>query len=135
MNWLGAQWARGFGIALVVMGCGARSGLPDTDPSPKPAHSDQAGSEKNKPVSPDAIETADEPGNPDEPFGMSEGLPPCKLGPERSSSAMCLYAYSDHCYESRLEACACACPANRTDTYCIAGLPDEFGTTEIQTCQ
>jgi hypothetical protein len=62
-------------------------------------------------------------------------LPPCKPGfkPEEDTLKTCDFVVNDLCYESKVDACACACPANKANTQCISGFPVPDGHVVV-TC-
>jgi hypothetical protein len=127
----------GLGLALcTVLGCGARTDLvfedDDRTKTAAPKNADNSTPRPGEVVTP-SDDNAGPAGN--SPFTFdSEALPPCELGRPRSGSGRCKFVYENRCYDKALEACACACPADRTDTFCAQGLTDEFGSIPIKYC-
>jgi hypothetical protein len=52
-----------------------------------------------------------------------------KLAPS-SLPMTCRYIYAGRCYDTKVKACACACP-NKTGTVCSSGFPAFDGTTVV----
>ena len=65
--------------------------------------------------------------------GGTVELPVCHLGRAKSESAQCVFVVAERCYETKLDACACACK-KQAGTTCIDGFPDPDGTTKV-TCE
>jgi hypothetical protein len=53
-------------------------------------------------------------------WGANTPLGPCKPGfdPEVHPQRDCAFVAKGACYETKLEACACACPRNKKNTTC-----------------
>jgi hypothetical protein len=69
-------------------------------------------------------------GSPDYFNGLTD-LPPCNLGTPLSQSAGdCPWYFTGRCYDTKIDACACACP-NRSGTSCISGFPDADGKVVV----
>lgn len=78
-------------------------------------------------------------GQPNNGSGLSGGnvpLPACALGFKEAedSSKSCDFVVDGLCYESKIEACACACPPNKPNTRCTSGFPVADGHVLV-TCQ
>jgi hypothetical protein len=125
-----------------LLGCGARTGLYyEEDDSKAQKESAQNGASNSNTGNTGntgnaAAEQSGEAQDGRDPFAFdSEALPPCHLGTPHLESPVCKYSYDNRCYDTSNEACACACPPDRTDTFCAESLPDEFGTTPIKYCE
>jgi hypothetical protein len=61
-------------------------------------------------------------------------LPPCRLGfdPNLEPTRPCDWLANDLCYAQKLEACACICPRNRTDSLCSSGFYFPDGRTPVR---
>jgi hypothetical protein len=60
----------------------------------------------------------------DDAFWSSTSLPPCKLG-EPYNGEPCFFRTDGRCYDEQIEACACACPTNKS--VCVSGFPASTG--------
>lgn len=64
--------------------------------------------------------------------GSAEGeetdLGDCVLGylPDEEPGKDCDWMFGDRCYETKLDACSCACP-DRRGTSCVSGFPEPDG--------
>lgn len=67
-------------------------------------------------------------------FGGTVALPACHPGflPGDEPARPCSYMYDGRCYETKTDACSCACP-NRSGTTCTSGFPQVNGKVEV-TC-
>lgn len=91
---------------------------PAEQPSPEPA--------------PKATDNVDNTKSDPRPEGDTE-LPACNLGFALSDRGerKCNWYYDGHCYEERIEACACACPRTQ-DSICSSGFyGGEDSATEV----
>lgn len=60
-------------------------------------------------------------------------LPACELGfsiEERDAFQACSFVFEDRCYETKVAACACACP-DQAGTTCISGFPQFDGEVPV----
>lgn len=66
--------------------------------------------------------------------GGTVALPACPKGfkPGAAIGKLCVYTTNDLCYETKLDACACAC-TKQSGTVCSSGFPEMDGTTKV-TC-
>lgn len=66
--------------------------------------------------------------------GPTVDLPECKKGRPVDSSGdtfpNCPYLHDSRCYDTKLDACACAC-AKLRDSTCSSGFPEPDGTTRV----
>jgi hypothetical protein len=60
----------------------------------------------------------------------SQPLPPCVLGNPASFAASCSYLVDGRCYAKKLDACACACPADH-DSVCISDFPSNDAPVQV----
>jgi len=67
-------------------------------------------------------------------LGGTEALPACHPGflPSDRPDLPCSYMYDNRCYQTKTEACGCACP-NRAGTTCSSGFPQLNGRVAV-TC-
>jgi hypothetical protein len=63
--------------------------------------------------------------------GSGIALDDCELGflPDNEPTAPCNWVVEGRCYETKLEACACACP--RGQSTCASGFPEEDGRVDV----
>lgn len=69
----------------------------------------------------------------DDPAG-TVALPACPKGFKAGDAIgkLCVYTTNGLCYETKLDACACAC-TKQSGTVCSSGFPEMDGTTKV-TC-
>lgn len=112
-------WMRnssGVGSVLIVallaaVACGGRTeGGPESDYS-------SGGSDGNAPSSSGGA--ANQQGGKGTSFG-STTLGPCVLGVEQWRADECDYYAEGRCYAKKLDACACVCPRNLSNTTCLS---------------
>lgn len=100
-------------LLLVVLGCGGQtSGDEEDDEERAPPQMSEA-------PSPPA-------GDGQPPLG-STPLEACKSGFEVDSEPglPCKWLHDGLCYETKLEACACACPRSAKTSTCVSGFEDD----------
>jgi hypothetical protein len=62
--------------------------------------------------------------------GGMVALPDCKLGSSPASGDPCSFTTGGLCYETKIKACACACP-RKTGTVCSSGFPNSVGSVVV----
>jgi len=111
-------------VVLAAVACGGRV-IDEPDPDPT-----------GQSVPPSSTSTAKSPTGPtgskgsDDFVGSSTTLPECKLGSPPASGTPCDFTTGDLCYETKIKACACACP-RRTGTVCSSGFPNSLGRVVV----
>lgn len=108
-----ARWSPlALAVALSVLGCGGRAESGDDDAT----DSTITGTSEPTPASPGGSSKSGSS------FGATE-LGPCHLGfdPVVDPARSCDWLAKGLCYETKLAACACVCPANRQDSVCSSG--------------
>jgi hypothetical protein len=86
------------------------------------------------PVSPVSGDAAANAGGGSAGPGGTEVLPACHPGffPSDRPDLPCSYMYDNRCYQTKSEACGCACP-NHSGTTCSSGFPQLDGRVAV-TC-
>lgn len=107
------RWA----VLLFALGCGGKL---DGDDRPSDDSSMDA---------PDARKPSQSGKDPDGATALAE----CEPGfdPDREPGRNCDWVVDGMCYADKLAACACACPANAQDTFCISDFPQENGRVRV----
>jgi hypothetical protein len=68
----------------------------------------------------------------DDLVGSQTALPDCKRGAPPRGGDACEFLTGGLCYETKIEACACACP-HKTGSVCTSGFPNPDGHVVV-TC-
>lgn len=105
-------------VVLLALGCGGK--LDGDDAS------------KQRPTSPETAEGSEPPASGKPPQGTTP-LADCEPGfnPVREPERSCNWTVDGQCYEDKLAACACACPASSQDTVCSSDFPLENGRVPV----
>jgi hypothetical protein len=112
---------------LTVVGCGGRV-IDETESAPhRDSGSPNATSNPNNPSNPGNTGKS---GGSDQFVGSSTPLPDCELGSPPTTGAECAFLTSGRCYDTKIKACACACP-RRTGTVCGSGFPNSEGRVVV----
>jgi len=65
--------------------------------------------------------------------GNKISLPDCKPGfdPNEQPTTNCNFMVAGLCYDTKIDACACACPRDRSNTNCTSGVPVDNGRVVV----
>jgi hypothetical protein len=108
-------------VVLAAVACGGRVIDESESPSPRDSGTRTATSTPNDPS---------RPSRPDDFVGGSVALPDCKPGAPPVAGSLCEFTTGGLCYETKIEACACACP-RKTGTVCGSGFPNSQGRVVV----
>jgi hypothetical protein len=119
------RWHAAVLLSGILVGCGGR--VVQEDGSGSPAHAADGGA---------ASSTKSGQGASSSEYDGTVELPECELGYKQSAppknAAPCTFLVAGRCYDTKVKACACACPT-RTGTTCASGFPDPSVPTLV-TC-
>ena len=119
-------------VLLATAACGGRV-IDETEegstrggtPSPTPTTTSTSTSTPTRTGSGDSTSSGDF-------VGPQTALPDCKPGAPPQAGHACEFLTGGLCYETKLNACACACP-RKTGSVCISGFPNPQGHVVV-TC-